>query len=176
MRATCPTFLIVLDLFFLRAQSMKFFVVYISLSYSLHRPALAFLNIMQPSLLVGHLCKRNELSSSLNSSLLQLHALRLFVSRQFSFYSHSAAMRECLLWFHPVFMNGLRRYVVLKYTDGIEFWCQLDNTDSVRFQVLTAANMKMTVFWDVAPCSLVVRHTTRRSNPEHSHLNFDSIF
>jgi hypothetical protein len=25
----------------------------------------------------------------------------------------------------------------------------------VRFQVLTAANMKMTVFWDVAPCSLV---------------------
>jgi hypothetical protein len=25
----------------------------------------------------------------------------------------------------------------------------------VRFQVLTAASMKMTVFWDVAPCSLV---------------------
>jgi hypothetical protein len=25
----------------------------------------------------------------------------------------------------------------------------------VRFQVLTAAGMKMTVFWDVAPCSLV---------------------
>jgi hypothetical protein len=25
----------------------------------------------------------------------------------------------------------------------------------VRFQVLTAANMKMTVFWDITPCSLV---------------------
>jgi hypothetical protein len=25
----------------------------------------------------------------------------------------------------------------------------------VRFQVLTAASMKITVFWDVAPCSLV---------------------
>jgi hypothetical protein len=25
----------------------------------------------------------------------------------------------------------------------------------VRCQVLTAANMKMTFFWDVAPCSLV---------------------
>jgi hypothetical protein len=25
----------------------------------------------------------------------------------------------------------------------------------VRFQVLTAANMKMTVFWDVAPCCLL---------------------
>jgi hypothetical protein len=25
----------------------------------------------------------------------------------------------------------------------------------VRFQVLTAMRMKMTVFWDVAPCSLV---------------------
>jgi hypothetical protein len=25
----------------------------------------------------------------------------------------------------------------------------------VRFQVLTAANMKMTVFWDVVPCGMV---------------------
>jgi hypothetical protein len=25
----------------------------------------------------------------------------------------------------------------------------------MRFQVLMAASMKMTVFWDVAPCSLV---------------------
>jgi hypothetical protein len=25
----------------------------------------------------------------------------------------------------------------------------------MRFQVLTAASMKMTVFWDAAPCSLV---------------------
>jgi hypothetical protein len=27
--------------------------------------------------------------------------------------------------------------------------------EMVRFQVLTAASMKMTLFWDVAPCSLV---------------------
>jgi hypothetical protein len=26
---------------------------------------------------------------------------------------------------------------------------------NVRFQVLTAATMKVTVFWDIAPCSLV---------------------
>jgi hypothetical protein len=25
----------------------------------------------------------------------------------------------------------------------------------MRFEVLTAARMKMTVFWDVAPCSLI---------------------
>jgi hypothetical protein len=25
----------------------------------------------------------------------------------------------------------------------------------VRFQVLTATNMKMAVFWDIAPCSLI---------------------
>jgi hypothetical protein len=24
----------------------------------------------------------------------------------------------------------------------------------MKFQALTAANMKMTVFWDIAPCSL----------------------
>jgi hypothetical protein len=29
------------------------------------------------------------------------------------------------------------------------------NLIRVRFQVLTAASMKMTVFWDIAPCSLV---------------------
>jgi hypothetical protein len=27
--------------------------------------------------------------------------------------------------------------------------------NNVRFQVITAARMKMTVFWDVTPCSLV---------------------
>jgi hypothetical protein len=26
---------------------------------------------------------------------------------------------------------------------------------SVRFQILTPANLKMTAFWDIAPCSLV---------------------
>jgi hypothetical protein len=71
----------------------------------------------------------------------------------------------------------------------------------VRYQVLTAASMKMAVFWVVAPCSLVdVNHrfrgtyclyhhgdelqaastsdtlvnfyqTTRRNNPEDSHLH-----
>jgi hypothetical protein len=70
----------------------------------------------------------------------------------------------------------------------------------VRFEVLTAASMKMSVFWVLAPCSQVVvyRHfsgtcclhtqgdeggsntsetsvnvyqTTRRNNPEHSYLH-----
>jgi hypothetical protein len=69
----------------------------------------------------------------------------------------------------------------------------------VRFRVLTAASMKMTVFWDVATCSLVEVYrrfrgaycdialmmeaestsetsvnfyqTTRRNNPEDSHLH-----
>jgi hypothetical protein len=30
-----------------------------------------------------------------------------------------------------------------------------DHLTLVRFQVLTAASMKMSVFWDVAPCSVV---------------------
>jgi hypothetical protein len=52
----------------------------------------------------------------------------------------------------------------------------------VRFYVLTAASTKMTVFWDAAPCSLVLKmeavstsersinfyHTTRRNIPENS--------
>jgi hypothetical protein len=31
----------------------------------------------------------------------------------------------------------------------------LDYADNMRFQVLTATKMKVTPFWDVAPCSLV---------------------
>jgi hypothetical protein len=30
-----------------------------------------------------------------------------------------------------------------------------DPCKGVRFQVLTAASMNITVFWDIAPCSLV---------------------
>jgi hypothetical protein len=50
----------------------------------------------------------------------------------------------------------------------------------VRFQVLTATSMKMTVFWDVAPCSLVQAgrrlrgtycQTTWCNIPEDSHLH-----
>jgi hypothetical protein len=42
----------------------------------------------------------------------------------------------------------------------------------VRFQVLTAASMKMTVFWDVAPCSLVdVYYTTWGNISKDSHRN-----
>jgi hypothetical protein len=49
----------------------------------------------------------------------------------------------------------------------------------VRFQDLTAASMNMTVFWDVASCSLVETdgrfrganyQTTRRNVLEYSHL------
>jgi hypothetical protein len=41
----------------------------------------------------------------------------------------------------------------------------------VGFEVLTAVSMKMAVDWVVAPCSLVdLYETTRRYNPEDSHL------
>jgi hypothetical protein len=41
----------------------------------------------------------------------------------------------------------------------------------VRFQILTAASMKMAAFWVVATCSLVnFYQTTRRNNPEDSYL------
>jgi hypothetical protein len=46
----------------------------------------------------------------------------------------------------------------------------------VRFQVLTAAGMKMAVFWVVAPCSLVeVCDIARRNNPEDSHLDTECL-
>jgi hypothetical protein len=39
---------------------------------------------------------------------------------------------------------------------GVEFGCRfLITTVSVRFQIPTVASMKMTVFWDVAPCIVV---------------------
>jgi hypothetical protein len=38
------------------------------------------------------------------------------------------------------------------------------NTIMVRFKVLTAAGMKMTVFWNFAPCSLVDRRPDDRSS------------
>jgi hypothetical protein len=62
-------------------------------------------------------------------------------------------------------------------------------THLVRFQVITAASMKA-VFWVVAPCSLVALmmeaastseksvnfyQTTRRNNPEDSHLHTHSL-
>jgi hypothetical protein len=66
----------------------------------------------------------------------------------------------------------------------------------LRFQVLTAASVKMDVFCVVAPCNLVevyrrfrhacclhhqgdeysVYQTTRRNNPEDSHLHPQSVF
>jgi hypothetical protein len=33
--------------------------------------------------------------------------------------------------------------------------CFSEERDEARFQVLTAASMKVTSFWDIAPCSLV---------------------
>jgi hypothetical protein len=39
-------------------------------------------------------------------------------------------------------------------------WALLNNIyESVRFQVLTAASMKMTVFWDIASCNVKRRST-----------------
>jgi hypothetical protein len=61
----------------------------------------------------------------------------------------------------------------------------------VGYEVLTAASMKMAVFWVVAPCSLVevmmeaartsetlvyFYQTTRHYNPEDCHLRFPSSF
>jgi hypothetical protein len=63
----------------------------------------------------------------------------------------------------------------------------------VGFEVLTALSTKMAVFWVVAPCSLAnialmmeaartsetlvnFYHTTRRYNPEDSHLHLDIHF
>jgi hypothetical protein len=66
----------------------------------------------------------------------------------------------------------------------------------LRFQVLKAASMKMTVFWDVVPCVLaasIIRaltmeaistsvtsvnfyQTTRRNIPEDSHLHLVIAF
>jgi hypothetical protein len=57
----------------------------------------------------------------------------------------------------------------------------------VGFEVLTAASMKMAVFWVVAPCSLMMEaastsetsvnfyQTTRRYNPEESYLQVGHI-
>jgi hypothetical protein len=39
----------------------------------------------------------------------------------------------------------------VKTEDNIKMNCG----DVVTFQVLTAASLKMTIFWDVAPCSLI---------------------
>jgi hypothetical protein len=61
----------------------------------------------------------------------------------------------------------------------------------VEFEVLTAVSTKITVFWVVAPCSLVALmmeaartsetlvnfyQTTRRYNPESSHLRLLLLF
>jgi hypothetical protein len=44
---------------------------------------------------------------------------------------------------------------------------------NVRFQVLTAANMKIIVFWDVAPCSLVeVALMTEAESTSETSVNF----
>jgi hypothetical protein len=49
----------------------------------------------------------------------------------------------------------------------------------VRFRVLTAPSMRMTVFWDVAPCSLLEVYfyqTTWRNIPEDSHPHRNHIW
>jgi hypothetical protein len=43
----------------------------------------------------------------------------------------------------------------LHLTSGKDTFLLLYFHPSVRFQVLTAASMKITVFWDVASCSLI---------------------
>jgi hypothetical protein len=40
----------------------------------------------------------------------------------------------------------------------------------VKYQVLTAADMKMKAFWDFAPCNLVGCEAARHSIPEGCHF------
>jgi hypothetical protein len=97
---------------------------------------------------------------------------------------------------HPLHHNVCH---VIPHCSFIACWCHYDScSHHVRFQVLMAANMKMTDFWDVAPCSLVeicrrfrgpyyffialnikairtsetsvnLHQTTRRNNPKDGH-------
>jgi hypothetical protein len=46
-------------------------------------------------------------------------------------------------------------YVMYTYQFFSNYGSLLRKLMKVRFQVLTAASKKMTVFWDVVPCSLV---------------------
>jgi hypothetical protein len=76
--------------------------------------------------------------------------------------SHSVASRDIArtsLW------RGGTKFAVKS-----DFVFKLNDFDSVRFQVLTAASMKFRVFWDVVPCSHVYKLTRRfrgamRSSP-----------
>jgi hypothetical protein len=52
-------------------------------------------------------------------------------------------------------LNGYRRLFLRDKT--------AEREDKVRFQVLTEVSVKMTVFWDAAPCNLVVDKTFQRS-------------
>jgi hypothetical protein len=71
-------------------------------------------------------------------------------------------------------------------------WRRKGTHTDVRFEVLTAVSKKVTVFWVVGPCSLVIAlmmeaartsetlvkfyQTTRRYNPEDSHLRTHTEF
>jgi hypothetical protein len=53
-------------------------------------------------------------------------------------------------------ISGLNKYGI-QFRNNVFFYGKLELgiRKYVRFQVLTAASMKMAVFWIVAPCSLV---------------------
>jgi hypothetical protein len=50
------------------------------------------------------------------------------------------------------------------------FFLSFVNREPVRFQVLTVVNMKMAVFWVVAPCSLVEVYHHFRGDGGSKHL------
>jgi hypothetical protein len=78
----------------------------------------------------------------------------------------------------------------LAYNIGLRI--QEITADTVGFEVLTAASVKMAAFWVVAPCSLIIAlmmeatgtsktsvnfyQTTRRYHPEDSHLQQPTQF
>jgi hypothetical protein len=46
------------------------------------------------------------------------------------------------------------KWLVTKWMTGVQFPAGVGTFHFVRFQVLTVASMKMTVFWDAVLCSL----------------------
>jgi hypothetical protein len=76
-------------------------------------------------------------------------------------------MTRLLLQGSP-FIIPTERHKFLKANDGILLKEATIIFILVRFQVLTAMNMKMAVFWVVAPCN--VRFTHRPDNGGSKHL------
>jgi hypothetical protein len=90
----------------------------------------------------------------------------LFVAYSAIFFSFLAVRRHDLPFtdFHGLLADGTYRLGVMEGSADKDFFTvkpiyneQLIRVGLVRVQILTAANMNVTVLWDAEPCSLVVR-------------------